>query len=362
MQARSMIAEPCVVVAMSGGVDSSLTAALLLRQGYKVIGATMRLWEEDMPEDGSQAAIADAKRVAEHLGIVHHVFDLREEFRKWVIDYFIAEYAAGRTPNPCVACNRYIKFDRFWQLALSLGATRAATGHYARVAFCPEQNRYSLYKAVDARKDQSYALYYVRQSVLKNFLLPLGEYGKDETRLMAREYSLPVADKPDSQEICFIPDDDYKGFLNRHIPDALRAGNIVDTSGKLLGRHGGLPFYTIGQRKGLGIAAAHPLYVVRLDTERNEVVVGGNEDVFASALIADDMNYLAVDELTAPIRLAAKIRYNAPPAPATVSPHSDGQVKVEFDTPQRAVTPGQSVVFYDGDMVFGGGVIAEKSK
>ncbi|MDT8901039.1 tRNA 2-thiouridine(34) synthase MnmA [Anaeroselena agilis] len=359
-----MTAKPKVVVAMSGGVDSSLTAALLVHQGYDVIGATMQIWDnerEDADERGccSLSAVADARRVADRLGIPYYVLNFRALFQETVVDYFIAEYAAGRTPNPCIACNRYVKFEGLLKKALALGAEYVATGHYARIGYDGTRKRFLLRKGVDSTKDQSYALYHLNQHTLRHFLMPLGEYTKVETRRMAREIGLAVADKPDSQEICFVPDDDYQRFLAEKAPGSLRPGDIVDTHGRILGRHKGLPLYTVGQRKGLGIAAGRPLYVVALDTDRNQVIVGDDDDVFASELIAGDLNYIAFDDLSAPLAAAVKIRYSAREAPAIITPFTDGQVRIRFETPQRAITPGQSVVFYDGDIVLGGGIIGK---
>lgn len=356
------MAKPRVLVAMSGGVDSSLTAALLVQQGYDVIGATMQIWEEGR-EDGddrgccSLSAVDDARRVADKLGIPYYVLNFRQLFQETVVDYFIAEYGAGRTPNPCIACNRRVKFEGLLQKALALGAEYVATGHYARIGYDGGRGRYLLRKGADAAKDQSYALYHLNQHTLKHFLMPLGEYAKTETRRMAREFGLAVADKPDSQEICFVPNDDYQAFLADKAPESLRPGDIVDTGGRILGRHRGLPLYTVGQRKGLGLAAGRPLYVVALDNERNQVIVGSDADVFASELIAGDLNYIAFDRLDTPLKAAAKIRYSAREAPAVIEPAGEGLARVRFETPQRAITPGQSVVFYDGDIVLGGGII-----
>ncbi len=280
-------------------------------------------------------------------------------FTETVVNYFIAEYAAGRTPNPCIACNRYVKFEGLLKKALALGAEYVATGHYARITYDDNRRRFLLRKGIDAAKDQSYALYHLNQHTLQHFLMPLGDYTKVETRQLAAEFGLAVADKPDSQEICFVPDDDYKAFLAEKAPESLRPGEIVDTRGRVLGRHRGLPLYTVGQRKGLGLAAGTPLYVVALDRERNRLVVGGAAEVFAHELIADDLNFIAMDELSTPVTAAAKIRYSAREAAALITPLGEGRVRVSFTEPQRAVTPGQSVVFYDGDIVLGGGIIAD---
>jgi len=355
-----------VLVAMSGGVDSSLAAALLVEQGYDVIGATMQIWDKDIPEDDAEnrgccslSAIDDARRVAEKIGIPYYVLNFRDMFQETVVGYFIREYGNGKTPNPCIACNRYVKFEGLLQKALALGAQYVATGHYARIAYNETLGRHTLSKGIDHTKDQSYALYHLNQNTLKHFLMPLGGYTKVRTRELAREYGLSVANKPESQEICFVPNDDYKSFLAEKSPKALRPGNLVDTSGKILGKHQGLPLYTVGQRKGLGIATGVPLYVVELDYEGNRVVVGNNQDVFAKELIAEDLNFITMDSLAHTITASTKIRYGAKEGMATITPLEGGKIKVSFDEPQRAVTPGQSVVFYDGDMVIGGGIITQ---
>lgn len=358
-----MNTKPRVVVAMSGGVDSSLTAALLVRQGYEVIGATMQIWDnEQLDKKGdrgccSLSAVNDARRVAEKIGIPYYVLNFRDYFQEKVVDYFIEEYCLGRTPNPCIACNKYVKFRLFFQKAMELGADYIATGHYGRVEYSSDIGRFLLLKGIDAAKDQSYALYHLNQRLLKHFLLPLGGLKKPETREMAREFGLSVAEKPDSQEICFILDDDYKRFLREKAPTALKQGNIVDCRGNILGKHQGLPLYTVGQRKGLGIAAGTPLYVIKLDSEKNELVVGDNDRIFSSALIAKELNFISLDKLEKPLEAEVKIRYSAKPASAIIYLLSEGKIRVEFRQPQRAVTPGQSAVFYNGDIVIGGGII-----
>ena len=361
-----MINKKRVVAAMSGGVDSSLTAALLQEQGYEVIGVTMRLSDDSRDFDAaadrgccSLSSVEDARRVAEILGIPHYVMNFRDMFQEKVIDYFLQEYAQGRTPNPCVACNRYVKFEGLLQKALELGAEYVATGHYARISYDEERGRYGLFKGIDEKKDQSYALYHLNQQSLQHFLMPLGGYHKTETRRMAEELKLPVAHKPDSQEICFVPNDDYKAYLREKAPECLHPGDIVNCRGEVLGHHEGVPLYTIGQRKGMGIAAETPLYVVRLDMEHNRVVVGENQEVFSKGLLAGDLNWISIDRLEAPRQFTAKIRYGKREGEALVIPE-ENHVRVEFAEPQRAVTPGQSVVFYDGDCVAGGGII-EKS-
>lgn len=357
-----MIEKKKVVVGMSGGVDSSLTAALLKEQGYDVIGVTMRLSDEsrDFLENDrgccSLSAALDARRVCDIIGIPHYVMDFKELFREKVIDNFLEEYAKGRTPNPCIVCNRYVKFGGLLQRAFELGAEYVATGHYARIEQ-REDGRWLLKKGIDPQKDQAYALYHLDQHSLAHFLMPLGRYHKTETRAMAEARGLPVAHKPDSQEICFVPNDDYKTYLREHNPGCLHPGDIVDLEGRVLGHHEGVPLYTIGQRKGLGIAAEHPRYVVRLDMEKSQVVVGGADDVFSRGLIASDLNWIAMDAFTEPRNVTAKVRYGKREGAARIEPMDGGQVRVTFETPQRAVTPGQSVVFYDGDTVVGGGVI-----
>lgn len=344
-----------VFAAMSGGVDSSVAAALLVREGYDVVGGTMRLSEEVR---GGERAAEDARRVAELLHIPHYVVDFRALFRRRVIDYFVASYAAGQTPNPCVSCNRYLKFSAMWEKAREFGADFLATGHYARIVWNGALGRCQLRKGRDDKKDQSYVLYPIASALLPHLLFPLGDFTKSEIRDMAADFKLPVAAKAESQEICFIADDDYGRFLRERRPDCLKPGAIVDGAGCVLGHHAGVPLYTIGQRRGLGIAAAKPLYVIGLDMAQNQVIVGKEDEVFADTLIAWDVNWLTGAALKEPRRVEAKIRYGSRTAWATVSPLAAAKVEVRFDVLQRAVTPGQSVVFYDGDEVLGGGVIA----
>ena len=339
---------------MSGGVDSSVAAARLVREGYDVIGVTMRLSEEVR---GGERAAEDARGVAELLQIPHYVADFRELFRRRVIDYFVTAYAAGQTPNPCVACNHYLKFSGLWEKAQEFGADFLATGHYARVTWNKTLGSFQLLKGRDGKKDQSYVLYHIASDLLPQLLLPLGDFTKPEIRDMAADLGLPVATKAESQEICFIADDDYGRFLREHCPECLKPGDIVDGTGRVLGRHAGAPLYTIGQRRGLGIAAPEPLYVIGLDMKKNQVVVGKENEVFTDTLTARGVNWLAGNPLGLPRRVEAKIRYGPRTALAAVSPLDESRVEVRFDTPQRAVTPGQSVVFYNGDEVLGGGVI-----
>jgi tRNA-specific 2-thiouridylase len=358
-----MLDDNRVVVAMSGGVDSSLAAALLKEQGYEVIGITMQIWPGDeLPEDNeggccSLSAVEDARRVAYQLDIPFYVVNFRELFKETVIDNFKNEYARARTPNPCVLCNKKIKFGAFLDKAKELDAYYMATGHYAKV----EQNeagRYILKKSADPYKDQTYMLYNMSQEQLKHTLFPLAHQSKEETRALAREYDLSVHDKEESQEICFIPDDDYNRFLKENYPEIINKGPILDLEGNKLGEHDGLPFYTIGQRKGLGLESNKKRYVVELDPERNAVIVGDNKDTYAKELVAEEVNWISIPELSEPREVEAKIRYNTPPARATIYPIED-EVRVVFTEPQRAITPGQSVVFYDRDVVVGGGIIKE---
>ena len=345
-----------VAVGMSGGVDSSLTAALLLERGFEVVGVTMLLEDRNFHERSccSSKEVDDAATVAEKLGIEFHVVDLREAFRKSVVNYFVAEYLCGRTPNPCVRCNREIKFGKLFDFAKNLGADYLATGHYARIIF--EDGRFKLKQATDLHKDQSYVLYNLTPEKLSKILLPLGDFSKQETRKLAAQMNLPVAQKPDSQEICFVPNDDYKTFLRNFAPnaDALRAGKIVDTCGKILGTHSGIVNYTIGQRKGLGIAADHPLYVLQLDAFNNQVVVGKSDEIFSTSLTAHDVHWIYKPPL--PATLQAKIRYGSKLATCKVS-EGENFLRVTFAEKQRAITPGQSIVFYDGDEVLGGAII-----
>lgn len=350
---------------MSGGVDSSLAAALLVEQGYEVIGVTMQIWSperEDEDHGGccSLSAVDDARRVANTLGIPYYVMNFRELFSRTVIDYFCDEYRQGRTPNPCIACNRFVKFEALLTKARAMGADFIATGHYSRIEFDQNLGRYLLLRAKDLTKDQSYALYTFTQDQLAHTLLPLGEYTKVQTREMARERGLTVANKPDSQEICFVPDDDYGAFLQERFGEEIKPGPFITTKGEIVGKHKGLPLYTIGQRKGLGIALGEPAYVVALDPKRNAVILGSNEEVFGQGLLARDVNFIKMDELPGQVEVEAKIRYSAKAATAEISPGDEGRVVVRFRQPQRAITPGQAVVFYQGDIVLGGGIIEKQ--
>jgi tRNA-specific 2-thiouridylase len=370
---------------MSGGVDSSATAALLLEQGYDVIGITLKLWPQDCvnrAEDkccGPQA-VTDARSVCHKLDIPYYLIDEAAEFQKHVIQYFADEYKAGRTPNPCVMCNQNLKFGRLIDRADQLGAEFIATGHFARIeravgapstvsASCGNQQRpaetvlgapgrYLLKRGRDSRKDQSYFLFSLRQDQLARAIFPLGEKTKSDTREVARHCNLKTADKEESMEICFVPDNNYGGFLQSANLVQKQRGEIVDLHGHVLGQHHGIAFYTIGQRKGLGITTSKPVYVVELDAENNRVVVGDDSALDRDEFIADRCNWHPFDQLTEPIQVTAKIRYNHPGTPATVMPLENNSVRVKLHMPQRAVTPGQAAVFYQNDLVVGGGWIA----
>lgn len=352
-----------VLVAMSGGVDSSVAAALLVEAGYECIGVTMQLWSDDLPkgetESGccSLSAVEDARRVANRLDIPYYVLNFSHSFAETVIDRFTADYLAGRTPNPCIVCNEQVKFGTLLQKAHELDAAYVATGHYARVGYDASYDRYVVRRGVDPRKDQSYTMHGLVQEQLRHMLTPLGEYTKDTIRAKARELGLVTAEKPDSQEICFVPDGDYKAFLREAVPQSRRPGQIVNTRGDVLGEHEGIAYYTVGQRKGLGIAAGEPLYVVALDAEHNRVVVGGHDEVLGSGLTAVGVNWVALADLKAPRDVLCQIRYHAPAVPAQITPVAPGQVLTRFEAPQRAITPGQRVVWYDDDVLLGGGII-----
>jgi tRNA-specific 2-thiouridylase len=354
-----------VVMAMSGGVDSSVAAALLVEQGYEVIGMTMNLFSlprefcraEDLRSCCGWKSAEDAQRVALTLGIPHYVADFRRDFEKKVIADFCAQYSRGRTPNPCIRCNKHIKFELFLRKAKRLGAEAIATGHHARVEHDAAHGQYLLRKGKDKEKDQSYFLYPLTQKQLSLTLMPIGKLMKIEVRKIAQDLGLPVAQKSESQEICFVPDKKYARFLKGRIPEGLKPGPIVDLSHHILGQHRGIIHYTVGQRKGMGIAAPHPLYVLSIDVEKNEIIVGPNEKLYKSKLLASQVNFISGEKLVYPLVVKAKIRYRHLEAKAVVTAVDKGQVCVEFEKPQRAITPGQSVAFYDGDRVVGGAII-----
>ena len=348
--------EKVIAVAMSGGVDSSLTAAMLLKQGYKVFGITLWLWVSGTPYDEVPLAVTDAKKMCDFLGIEHHVIDARDVFYENVVDYFVKEYAYGRTPNPCVFCNKNIKFDLMLNRALELGATHMVTGHYAQVNYNEDTGLYELHKGVDPTKDQSYVMYNMNQRILSHLMFPLGGQCKTETRKLAAEYDLPVAKKPDSVDICFLPHGNYQKLVVEEMKTKPKSGNIVTEDGEILGKHTGLFNYTIGQRKGLGIAYKHPLYVIGFNGERNEVIVGPNERLFTNRMICKFYNFLD-DTIHKELKAEGKIRYAANPSPCTARILDDDTMEVIFDEPQRAITPGQSVAFYNGTQLLGGAVI-----
>jgi tRNA-specific 2-thiouridylase len=354
-----------VIVAMSGGVDSSLSAAILKKMRFEVIGITMQIWPADREADEIKrfggccgiAAVEDAKRVAGELGITHYVVNFKSLFAQEVIADFCREYSRGRTPNPCIRCNQYIKFEALLNKAKELDADYIATGHYARIEM-DGNGKFLLKKGVDTQKDQSYFLYVMRQEQLKSTLMPLGNFTKVQTRQMAKELKLPVAERPESQEICFVGAEDYGIFLKEYLGIEPRAGPIVNNKDEILGEHKGIIFYTIGQRKRLGIGGREkPLYVIAINPEKNTVVVGEEEKLYADKLEAEDVNWILFKGLEEPIEVNAKIRYRAEESKASVKPLGNNIVSVEFKQPQRAITPGQAVVFYDQDKVIGGGTI-----
>lgn len=346
-----------VVVGMSGGVDSSVAAYLLKKEGYEVVGVTMLTWQDREPDGSELAMVKDARAVAERLGIEYHVVDFREEFKKHVMDYFVEEYLQGRTPNPCVVCNRYVKWEALLNRCSQFGAEYVATGHYARISQLLN-GRYAICNSVTATKDQTYALYNLTQEQLKHTIMPVGAYEKDEVRAIASELGLDVAQKKDSMEICFIPDDDYAAFIEEQAGQEVPPpGNFVSVTGEVLGQHKGITHYTIGQRKGLGIALGAPAFVTAIRPETNEVVLGTNNDVFTTRLYANQLNAMAIAEFTDGMELKAKIRYSHAGTVCRIHRTGEDEICCEFVEPVRAVTPGQAVVFYDGEYVAGGGII-----
>ena len=342
-----------VLLGMSGGVDSSVSALLLKKQGYEVIGVTMRLWEEKGQEDTN---IEDAKAVCNKLGIEHHVVDFKEQFKRNVVDNFICAYNCAKTPNPCIECNKHIKFGAFFKLAEELGTDYVATGHYAKIEYSEKYKQYVLTKSKASTKDQTYFLYGIDKNKLSKIIFPLADFEeKADIRKIAEENDLKVATKKDSQEICFIKNNDYVDFLEKHSKEKEeKQGEIVLTNGEVLGRHNGLKLYTIGQRKGLGISYKEPLYVIKLDKNKNQVIVGVEKELYSKELVANELNFLVNVDL--PQEVMAKIRYRAKEAKAVLS-LDEGIAKLKFEEPQRAITPGQSVVFYKDNIVIGGGKI-----
>ncbi len=354
-----------IVVGLSGGVDSSVAAYLLKEAGHEVIGVTMQIWQDETNEIQEEnggccglSAVEDARRVAQMLKIPYYVMNFRQEFKEFVIDYFAAEYMAGRTPNPCIACNRYVKWEALYHRARAIGADGIATGHYSRIVALPN-GRYTLKKSVTDAKDQTYALYNLTQEQLKHTIMPVGDYSKEEIRAIAEKIGLLVANKPDSMEICFVPDDNYAGFIEDYTGRTFPEGNFVNMAGEVLGRHQGIIHYTVGQRKGLGIALGQRMFVKEIRPETNEVVLASNEELFSKVLYADRLNFMSVETITEPMEVTAKIRYNHKGAKAVIEQVGEDKLKVTFDEPQRAITPGQAVVLYDGELVVGGGTILE---
>ncbi len=353
------------LIAMSGGVDSSVAARLMTEQGHECIGCTMRLYENDIVGKDlldtccSLENTKDARSVTEAIGIPYHIFHFESLFSAEVIDPFVAAYQKARTPNPCIECNRCMKFHHLFRKMRELSCDLLVTGHYARTRFDERSGRWLLLKALDPSKDQSYVLYMMTQEQLACVRFPLGDMKKTETRTLAAESGFKNAGKHDSQDICFVPDGDYAGFIERYTGKTFPEGDFIDTEGNVLGRHRGIIHYTLGQRRGLGIPASRRLYVVSIDPEANTVTLGTNEDLFSSSLLAGNINLISVPALSAPMRVRAKIRYRHAEQPAVISPADNGMIRVDFDEPQRAATPGQSVVFYDGDIVVGGGVIEQ---
>ena len=363
-----------IAVAMSGGVDSSTVAALLRAEGHDVIGLTMQLWNqrrlvghEGMPESVQGRCcsiddVYDARRVAEHIGIPYYVVNQEERFERDVVRPFVEEYLSGRTPIPCSLCNNHLKFDQLLLVAQQIGAEQIATGHYARVVYDEGRGRWLLRRPADLTKDQTYFLFGLTQEQLSRTLFPLGNMTKPEVRELARKHGLALAAKPDSQEICFVPGGDYKRFLDAYLaeqgealPDT--AGELVTTSGEVLGEHGGIHNFTVGQRKGLGVATGSPLYVIQINGAERQVVVGGEENLYSNTLRTRRVNLIAVDDLREPMRVVVKIRHRHEPAPAIIEEAGDDEILVTFDKPQRAITPGQAAVFYHGELVVGGGWI-----
>lgn len=352
-----------VVVGMSGGVDSSVAAYLLKEQGYDVIGVTMQIWQDEehvvQEEQGGccgLSAVDDARRVADDLEIPYYVMNFKNEFKENVIDYFIEEYKNGRTPNPCIACNRYVKWESLLTRSLGIGAEYIATGHYAQIEQLPN-GRYSIKHSATPEKDQTYALYNLTQEQLKKTIMPVGVYTKDEIRQIAEKISLRVANKPDSQDICFVPDGDYARFIEENMEGSIPEGNFVTSAGEVVGRHKGITHYTVGQRRGLGLSMGYPTFVLEIRPETNEVVIGPMEESMSIVVKANRVNFMSVENIFEPIKVLAKIRYNHRGSWCIIEKTGEDEVTCTFEEAQRAVTPGQAIVFYDGEYVLGGGTI-----
>lgn len=348
-----------VVIGMSGGVDSSVAAYLLKQQGYEVIGVTMQTWQEENENNNGSCGsniVEDAREVASQIGIPYYVIDFKKEFKENVIDYFVSEYQKGRTPNPCVVCNRYVKWEALLKKSKELGAEYIATGHYARIDKL-SNGRYAIRNSVTANKDQTYALYNLTQEQLSHTMMPVGEYTKDQIRDIAAKIGIVVANKPDSQDVCFIPDNNHTAYIEKVTGKKNKPGNFVDMQGNIIGTHEGIEKYTIGQRKGLNLPMGERVFVTKINTETNEVVIGGPMDVFTDRLIADNVNYMGIEDIKDEIRALAKIRYSHKGTMCTVRKTGDNRIECIFDEPVRAVTPGQAVVLYDGEYVLGGGTI-----
>lgn len=352
-----------VVVGMSGGVDSSVAAYLLKEQGYDVIGVTMQIWQDEeqasMEENAGccgLSAVDDARRVAAALDIPYYVMNFKDVFKKNVIDYFVNAYLQGKTPNPCIACNRYVKWESLLERSLAIGADYIATGHYAQIEQL-KNGRYVLKRSENLKKDQTYALYNLTQEQLKRTLMPIGRYSKEKVREIAAKIHLKTADKPDSQDICFVPDGDYASYIEENTEFPIPEGNFVTLEGKILGKHKGITHYTVGQRKGLGLSLGYPVFVLEIRPETNEVVIGTHAQSLTSTLRANQLNFMAVEDIEEPVRVFAKIRYNHKGAWCTIEKTSEDEVVCTFEEPQRAVTPGQAVVFYQDEYVLGGGTI-----
>lgn len=352
---------------MSGGVDSTVAAYQLKEMGYEVIGVNMRLWQDDAMEeehfkkDGgccSLSSVEDARRVCSKMDIPFYALDFKQVFKATVVDYFIDAYQKAETPNPCIACNKHVKFESLLERAHQLGAYYVATGHYAKIKYDEQSSRYLVYQSNAIHKDQTYALYNLTQDQLKHILMPLGDFqSKDEVRKIAEGLDVMMSQKSDSQEICFVPDGDYAGFLKRNGVNDEKKGDFVDSKGNVLGRHKGIIHYTVGQRKGLGMTFGKPMYVISIDPVKNQVVLGEADEVFEQTLYAREINFIPFEQLTQPLECEAKVRYNSKAAPCLLYPDGEDRVKVVFKEAQRAVTPGQAVVFYQGDLLVGGGTI-----